>query len=34
MLYAPKKGKEARLENIRDLKPTFPWGYKAKLPPG
>ena len=24
MLYAPAKGKEAVLENIRDLKPTFP----------
>jgi len=24
MLYAPKKGKEAKLENVRDLKPTFP----------
>ena len=24
MLYVPKKGKEAKLENVRDLKPTFP----------
>jgi hypothetical protein len=24
MLYAPAAGSEAKLENIRDLKPTFP----------
>ena len=24
MLYAPVAGKEAKLENVRDLKPTFP----------
>jgi hypothetical protein len=24
MLYAPAKGKDAKLENVRDLKPTFP----------
>ena len=24
MLYAPALGKDAKLENLRDLKPTFP----------
>jgi hypothetical protein len=24
ILYAPKDGANARLENVRDLKPTFP----------
>ena len=24
MLYAPAAGKDAKLENVRDLKPTFP----------
>ena len=24
LLYAPATGKDAKLENIRDLKPTFP----------